>query len=344
MKTYFKIPTLITKPENVKYISGFSGSFGELIITSTKKFLITDARYKEQAKKLTNPDFEIIIIENYKDDLTNLFKKNKIKTLRFESTNFSYSKFVNYNKVFPKIKLKPIQNEIDQLRMIKSDHEIELIQKSQKLNEKTLELALKFLKPGVSEKELANKIITIGLDLGTDTVSFDPIVAFGKNSSSPHYTPDKYKLKDSDIALIDMGFKLNGYCSDMSRTFLPKSANSEMINMYNLVLEAQETCLKNLRSGIKASLGDKFSRDVFKKAGLDQYFTHANGHGVGLEIHEAPSLSSKSKHKDKNITLQENMVVTVEPGLYFSGKFGIRIEDMAVITKSGIKNLTKFAK
>ena len=114
--------------------------------------------------------------------------------------------------------------------------------------------------------------------------------------------------------------------------------------MYSLVLEAQESCLKNLKSGIKASLGDKLSRDVFIKAGLDQYFTHANGHGVGLEIHEAPSLSSKAKHKDKNIILQENMVVTVEPGLYFSGKFGIRIEDMAVITKSGIKNLTKFTK
>lgn len=344
MKTYFKTPTLITKPENVKYLSGFSGSFGELIITSNKKYLITDARYKEQAKKLTNPDFEIIIIENYKEDLSKLFKDNKIKTLRFESTNFTYSKFVSYSKVFSKIKLKPIQTEIDLLRMIKSEHEISLIQKSQVLNENTLTQALKFLKPGISEKELANKIITIGLDLGAETVSFDPIVAFGKNSSSPHYTPDKYKLKESDIALIDIGFKLNGYCSDMSRTFLPKNARSEMKNMYSLVLEAQENCLKNLKSGIKASLGDKLSRDVFIKAGLDQYFTHANGHGVGLEIHEAPSLSSKAKHKDKNIILQENMVVTVEPGLYFSGKFGIRIEDMAVITKSGIKNLTKFAK
>lgn len=336
-----KFNTLVTKAENIFYLSGFKGSFAELILTPQKKFLITDARYKEQAKKLVKNDFEIIIIENYKEDLEQIFKKNKIKSLQFEANNFTYSKYLAYKKIFPKIKLSPIKKSLDLQRIIKTDKEIKLIQNSQKLNEKVLYQIQKLLKPGITEKEISNKIITIGYEIGADAVSFDPIVAFGKNSASPHYTPSNTKLTSKDNILIDMGFILNGYCSDMSRTFLPKNPPSELQNMYNLVLEAQENCLRNIKSGITGMQADNLSRSIFKKANLEQYFTHANGHGIGLEIHEAPSLSCKSKHKDKNIILQKNMVVTVEPGLYFEGKYGIRIEDIKVIDG---KNLTQYPK
>jgi Xaa-Pro aminopeptidase len=338
---------LITKPENAYYQTGFKGSFAQLLKTPTKSYLITDSRYKLMAESKCKPGIQILIIEDYQKDLSEIFKNHKIKTLYFESTDFTYAKFLGFQKLFPKIKLKPLKNEIDLLRIIKTDQEIDLIQKSQLLNEKVLTQALKFLKPGVTEKELANKIVTIGLEMGAEKVSFDPIVAFGKNSASPHYTPDNCKLGKNDIVLIDMGFVLNGYCSDMSRTFLPKNPTPKMQKIYDLVLQAQNNCINNLRPGMTGIQADKLSRDIFKQAGLDQYFTHANGHGVGLEIHESPSLSSKAKHKDKKLNLATNMVVTVEPGLYFEGEFGIRIEDMVAIganKNSSVRNLTQFPK
>lgn len=338
---------LITKSENIFHQTGFKGSFAQLLKTPTNIYLITDSRYKLMAESKCKPGIQIVIIEDYQKDLNAIFKKHKIRTLYFESNDFTYSRFLGFQKLFPKIKLKPLQNEIDLLRIIKTDLEIELIQKSQQLNEKVLTKALKFLKAGVTEKELANKIVTIGLELGAEKVSFDPIVAFGKNSASPHYTPDNCKLGENDIVLIDMGFVLNGYCSDMSRTFLPKNPTPKMKEMYDLVLKAQNNCIQNLRPGLTGIQGDKLSRDIFKQAELDAYFTHANGHGVGLEIHESPSLSSKAKHKDKKLTLAPNMVVTVEPGLYFEGEFGIRIEDMVVIGTNNdtpVRNLTQFPK
>ena len=233
---------------------------------------------------------------------------------------------------------------LDHLRAVKTSEEIKLIAKSQQINEKTLKAALKLLKPGIKEKNLAWKIIDIGHQLGAEDISFEPIVAFGKNSASPHYTPAETKYKKSDVVLIDMGMKYKGYCSDMTRTFLPKKASSSLIDHYELVLTAQENCIQNVRAGHKGTHGDFLSRSVFEAVDLAEKFTHSNGHGVGLEIHEAPSLSIKQKRKDRTMKLVENMVITVEPGLYFEGKYGIRIEDMIVVGKSKNKNLTKFPK
>lgn len=344
METLKNKNILITKPENVFHTSGFQGSFGQILKTPTKTFLITDSRYKLQGEKMCKYNIEIIIISDYQSDFEQLIKKEKIKNVYFESSDFSYAKFLKFQELFPKLKLTPLKNEIDNLRLIKTEQEIKLITKSQQLNELVLKKIQPLLKPGITEREIAKKIITIGYDLGADKVSFDPIVAFGKNSASPHSTPTNTKLKPTDIILIDMGFILNNYCSDMTRTFLPKNPSTEMQTMYNLVLEAQENCLKNIKAGISGIQADNLSRSIFKKAELDQFFTHANGHGIGLQIHESPSLSCKLKHSDRKIKLQENMVVTVEPGLYFEGKFGIRIEDIVVICKNKSRNLTKFAK
>jgi Xaa-Pro aminopeptidase len=338
---------LVTKPENVRYLSGFNGSFGELILTPKKKFLITDSRYSIVAKKMCLDDVEIIIIKDYVEDLNATFKRLGIKSIGFESKDFSYSKYLNCKKYFKSIKFCPIKNEIDELRMVKTEQEIKLIENSQKLNEKVLLSVQKLIKPGVSELEIANKIKIIGSEFGAEKVSFDPIVAFGKNSASPHYNPSNYRLKSNEIVLIDMGFILKGYCSDMTRTFLPQHPTSEMQKMYNLVLEAQLNCIKNIKAGISGIQADALSRSIFKKNGVADNFTHSNGHGIGLEIHEAPSLSLKTKHADRKIKLQKNMVVTVEPGLYFEGKFGIRIEDIIVIegnNDGSARNLTSFAK
>jgi len=335
---------LITKQENVRYLTDFIGTFGQAFLTKNKTYLITDKRYALQAKKLCHPDVEIIILENYEEDLNKLIKKHKVKTLGCEDTATTYSRYKKLKELLKDVKLKPVKKEIDYLRAIKTDEEISKIKKSQEINEKTLTEIRKFIVPDVTESELAWKIISIGRDFGAEGVSFDPIVAFGQNSASPHYMPTDSKYKKGQSVLIDMGMVYKGYCSDMSRTFLPKDVTNEMVQVYNIVLAAQENCIKNLRPGMKGSKGDKLSRSIIEKADYGEYFTHANGHGVGLEIHEAPSLSFKEKHKDRTMTIEENMVVTVEPGIYLENKFGVRIEDMILIGAEKNENLTKFPK
>jgi Xaa-Pro aminopeptidase len=338
---------LITKPENIFYFTGFKGSFAELIKAKKTNFLITDPRYKLQAQKMCHKDTEIIIISDYQKDLSKLFQKLGIEKLGFESLDFSYEKFLAYKKMFRTIKLVPLKNEVDLFRQVKTQAEIDLLKASQQLNEKVLQQVEKLIKIGVSEEEIAKKIISIGSSLGAEKVSFEPIVAFGKNSASPHYTPTNYKLKPGENVLIDMGFILNNYCSDMTRTFLPKNPAPEMQKMYELVLEAQENCLSKIKPGMSGIEADELSRSIFKRENLEEYFTHANGHGIGLEIHEAPSLSNKTKHLDRKILLEKNMVVTVEPGIYLENKFGIRIEDMVVLghnKDNSALNLTEYPK
>lgn len=335
---------LVTKPENIRYHTGFLGSFGQVILTSQKKFLLTDSRYAIQAKKLCDSKTTIVIIDDYKEDLNKILAKQKIESIGFEDHHLTVSQFKSIKKYFKGIKLKPLGNDLDHQRIIKTDKEIKLIQKSQRINEEALAKVIRNLKVGQTETEIAWKLISTGRSLGAEDLSFDPIVAFGKNSASPHYTPSNRKYKKGDVVLIDMGFKYQGYCSDMTRTFLPKQATTEMLNVYNTVLEAQRNCIKNLQPNMKGSDGDKLSRELINKNGFEGKFTHANGHGVGLEIHEAPSLSSKAKHKDKSMIIQENMVITVEPGIYLENKFGIRIEDMIVVKSGRNKNLTRFPK
>lgn len=334
----------VTKPENVRYLTGFIGSFGQVIATKSNLYLLTDSRYTIQAKKLCKKNVEIIIIDNYEETLKKILKKHRIKTIGIEDNNLTYGGFLKLKKLLKGHKLTPIGSNLDHLRKIKTKDEINLIQKSQKINEKTLKEALKLLKPGIKEKDLAWKIIDIGHSFGAEDISFEPIVAFGKNSASPHYTPSDSKYKKSDVVLIDIGMKYQGYCSDMTRTFLPNTSSNKLIEHYELILTAQENCIQNLKAGDKGTHGDYLSRGVFEAVDLADKFTHSNGHGVGLEIHEAPSLSIKQKRKDRTMKIEENMVITVEPGLYFEGEYGIRIEDMIVVGKKKNKNLTKFPK
>lgn len=336
---------LVNKPENVRHLTNFVGTFGHAIITPKQNYLLTDSRYKLEAEKIAYPEIKIIIIEDYFEDLKKILKKHKVKNLGIEDKFLTLSGFKNLKKNLKGTKLKPVKSELDLTRIIKTPEEIRLIRKSQIINEKTLKEALKFLKrSGIREKELAWKIIQISRDLGAEGISFDPIVAFGKNSASPHYTPDTKKYKKGEVVLIDMGMIYRGYCSDMTRTFLPKSGNGHLFQHYEIVLEAQKNTIEKLKPGNTGVQGDKYARSVIEKYGYAENFTHANGHGVGLEIHEAPSLSSKAKHKDKNLKIAEDMVVTVEPGIYLEGKYGIRIEDMIQIQSPENINLTKFPK
>lgn len=351
---------LITNKSNIRYLSNFDGSSGFMLLTNTKKYLFTDFRYIERAKNIIKKGITLIDItrvwrnpEELKKHWHSTLKKHKITSLGIEEDDLTIARFKRYKKMSrgTKIKYTDISGKFAEIREIKSKEEIKLITKSQQINEKVfLEIKEEILswsnksaiwrkKNPLYEIDLAYKIKELGNKYGAEDVSFDPIVAFGKNSAIPHHSPGKTKLNKDDIVLIDMGMKYKGYCSDMTRTFFTGKISAEQEKVYNLVLEAQLNAVNNIKAGITGSKADALSRDIIKKAGYGEFYGHAGGHGVGLDIHESPALSEKYNKK-----FRENIVVTVEPGIYLAGKFGVRIEDMVLVQKKGVKNLTKPSK
>ncbi|MBU0981314.1 aminopeptidase P family protein [Patescibacteria group bacterium] len=325
---------LITKKTNLNYLTGFSGSKGCLILGPTN-FFFTDSRYAEIAQKLAEKPcripFKFIEVN---EDFPTALKKciGKSKVVEFEPSDLTVDELNRWKKRLKGIKLIPQKQTIDEKRKIKDSKEIKLLHISQKLNLKAMERTRILLKPGVTELEIAWLIKKLAHDLGADDVSFEPIVAFGSHSAIPHHQNTSRRLKKTDIALIDMGIKYKGYLSDLTRTHFIGKPSSEQNAVFEKVLSAQKAAIKAIKPGIKASSVDKIAR---KTMGEDEkYFTHGLGHGVGLEIHEAPSLSSKSLDM-----LKKGMVVTVEPGIYLPGKFGVRIEDMGLICAEGLKLL-----
>ncbi len=331
--------TLVSHPANVKYLAGFSGSNGFLIL-GDKNYFFTDFRYREIAKKLekqqTRIKFKFIEIDgNLPEKLKKILGNSK--TIAFESEHMTVDDLKIWKKRLKGVKFTPIANTIEELRRYKDAVEISKLKKSQLINEQTLERIKKLLKPGITELEIAWKIKTIGHDLGADDIAFEPIVGFQENSSVPHHQNTNRKLNDNELVLIDMGMKFAGYCSDMTRTFFFGKGTKEQLAIYDLVLKAQLAAIKAVKSDVKAAVPDLAARKIMGK--YEKFFGHSLGHGIGLDVHEAPSLSASSKD-----ILEENMIVTVEPGIYLEGKFGVRIEDMGRVTKSGYENFTKAEK
>lgn len=331
--------TLITHLPNVKYLADFSGSNGFMIL-GKENYFFTDFRYREIAKKLekNSAGTKLKFVEIDK----NLPKKlQKIlgnsKEIAFEAEHMTVDELSHWKKKLKDVKFIKLANTIEKLRKYKNVEEIVKLKKSQLINEKTLERVQKLLKPGITELEVAWKIKIIGHDLGAEDVSFEPIVAFQENSSRPHHQNGNRKLKNNELVLIDMGMKFQGYCSDMTRTFFFGKGTSEQQKIYDLVLKAQIAGIKAVKAGVKAKIPDLAARKVMGK--YEEFFGHSLGHGIGLEVHEAPSLSPRSKD-----ILEENMIVTVEPGIYIEGKFGVRIEDMGRVTKTGYENFSNAEK
>lgn len=343
---------LVTNKTNILYLSGFSGS-GYLVLHGEKGFLFTDGRYRILAENEVNGGdregalgqtlprrFKIIDTTNGFDDAwRNFLKKTHIRKIGIEGNFVTLRFFKQLEKLSGKTKLVDIKNELDKRRMVKKPFELNNINKAQKITEKVLETLKKELKKGMTEKEIAWRIEVLAHEFGAEGMAFHPIVATTKNSACPHHKNGGKKLNKGDILLIDMGVKYRGYCSDMTRMIFTGQPTEEQREIYELVLEAQENAIKNLRAGITGKAVDKFARSVIKKAGYEKQFSHSLGHGVGLDIHELPNLSQKYKEK-----IPGGSVVTIEPGVYLPGKFGVRIEDMVLVGKNGVKNLTKTPK
>ena len=329
---------LIISPENRKYFTGFESSDGFLLVSSNRAVFITDGRYIEAAQKQIS-NCEVLLLEKPYPQIARVLGEMNCAGLLVESTRMTVS---TYNSLKGVLKRIPISTDntldtlINTLRSVKTENEVENIIQAQRIAEKAFEHILNFIKVGLTEKEIALELDFFMLRNGGERLSFETIVVSGKNSSMPHGVPSNKKIEDGDFITLDFGTIINGYHSDMTRTVAMGFATDEMKKVYNTVLQAQENCLSNIKAGVSCKIGDNFAREVITNAGYGNFFTHSTGHGVGVEIHEYPNLSPSS-----DSILQIGNIVTVEPGIYMPEKFGVRIEDMALITENGCINLTK---
>lgn len=316
-------------------------SAGMLLIFKECAYLIIDFRYIEKARN-TVKNCTVMEQENLTEQINSLMKKHNAKSLAVESMDMTLSRMSFLEKKFPDIefiKSDELSNNIYDMRTIKSTEEIEKIHKAQKIAEKAFDEILGFIRPGVTEREIALKLGNCMLENGAEGLSFETIALAGANTSMPHGVPGNYKVKNGDFVLMDFGAVYDGYHSDMTRTVCVGQPSEKMGKIYDIVLKAQLEALKKVKSGITGSELDGYARDIIDESGYGDFFGHSLGHGVGMEIHEFPTASSKSE-----TILKENMVVTVEPGIYLPGEFGVRIEDFVVVTENSHQNLTNCPK
>lgn len=325
---------IITSPHNLRYFTGFSGGEGAAVIKKNARELFVDGRYTIQAR---NQAVRFNVTE-YHGNLFDYVAELGLSKLGFEDRHITYYNFERLEKACHG-KFTPVSDMLEEIRSVKSEEEIEYTRMAEEIGDKAFDHILQYIKPGVTEKELAAELEYFMVKNGADSKAFDTIVAFGENSALPHAFPTDRKLNSGEFVLMDYGCKYNGYCGDMTRTVCCGKASDRQREIYDLVIEAQLEAIKILQSGIKCSHADKAARDIFDRKGAAKYFNHSLGHGTGLLIHELPNLSPRS-----DAVLQENMTVTVEPGVYFENEFGVRIEDLVVIKNDGIINLTQSEK
>jgi Xaa-Pro aminopeptidase len=331
---------LITQGSNIRYLSGFTSSDCVLIITSGAAILVTDSRYWEQAEKQA-PDFSMAkITESMKATLTAATAELDIKRLGFESHNLTVKTFSEYKESLPSaIEWVATSSLVEDLRMIKDDSELTLIKEAVRIADEAMLHVMSWLKPGLSEIEIAWEIEAFMRTHGAEALSFSPITAVGENGAMAHAIPSQRKLHTGDMLVLDIGAQYEGYCSDITRSFCFGSATEKYLQMWNLVLAAQQAAEAGIHAGMAGCDGDALARRVIVDAGFGDRFGHGLGHGVGLEIHESPRISRLAP-----AILPACSVVTIEPGIYETGWGGIRIEDTVFLTDAGCTILTQTPK
>ncbi len=330
---------IIFGEENRAYFTGLKTSFGCVVLTKERKAFFTDPRYAVIAKRKVK-DFEIVITDSkcLYEKVADELKKAGASSVGYEDEYLTVARFKELKKAFKDFTFKGISAELALLRSVKTAEEIAFIKKAQSITEYALSKTLPYLKAGVTEREIKAELEYLFLINGADGPAFESIVAFGENSSDCHHTAGDRKLERNDVVLFDIGASFGNYCSDMTRTFVYGEASPKVSELYSTVLEAQRRVLKFLKAGMTGREADSIAREFFYSNGYQKEFGHSLGHGVGIAIHEEPCLAPYNE-----MPLPENAVVTVEPGLYLDA-FGVRIEDMVVIKKDGIENLTNFPK
>lgn len=335
---------LITSNINRYYLSGVKSSSGALLaFRNNKVFLLVDFRYYEAAKSAAFEGITVVKSDDYYKRLKELLRMNRAVNVAVEPESVTVSELRRLQE-----KLGPftaidtghaLSKAIKELRSVKTPDEIEKIRSAQKIAESAFKHILSLLKPGMTEREAAFEIDSFMLKNGAEALSFETIVLSGANTSLPHGFPTDKKIEKGDFVLMDFGAVYQGYHSDMTRTVCVGLPGDEMKKIYNIALEAQERCIKLAAPGVAGKSLDACARDYISEHGYGENFGHGLGHSVGMEIHEFPSANSKNPEK-----LKKNNIITIEPGIYLEKKFGVRIEDMVVITSDGCENLTSAPK
>ncbi len=334
---------LITSPVNRRYLSGFKSSEGWIFIAPDGSYFFVDFRYYEAAKKQVK-GLNVVLTSDFKADLLKIARKHQVKTVLIENDGITLSEALKVGKWLKEgnIALSK-QNALDKalysLRSQKTPLEIENVKIAQEIAENALRKLFPLIKPGVTEKELAFELEFLLRKEGAEAIAFDLIVASGKNSAIPHAEPSGKPIEIGDFVTIDMGAVYAGYHSDMTRTVAVGAISDEQRRVYNVVLEAQKMAINAVKPGVSCKDIDAIARNFIDESGYANCFGHALGHGVGLEIHEKPFLSKRSED-----ILQPGMIITIEPGIYLANAFGVRIEDMLLVTADGHENLNAIEK
>lgn len=318
---------LITDLTNVRYLTGFSGTNGQVLVGPSQVIFLSDPRYEQRARELVR-DAEIAIYPNRLTDiLPGSLSAVGITRLGVEAGNLTMTQHEDLGARLEGVELVATKNVVERLRRTKDDEELALIRKAVAQADASFEWILDRITPGVSERALAFEIEAHMRQAGAEAVSFEPIVGSGPLSAHIHHTPGDRTLEKGDLVLLDFGCKISGYCSDLTRTVVLGAATDEQLDLYRLVLRAQEAALSAISFGAEAIACDRAARAVIQEAGHGERFGHGLGHGIGLDIHEQPTLNRISED-----VLEPGNVVTVEPGVYLPGVGGIRIEDCVVVT------------
>ncbi|MFW5986234.1 MAG: M24 family metallopeptidase [Halanaerobiales bacterium] len=326
------------KTANVQYMSGFTGTESFILFTPAKKYFITDSRYTEQAEKECT-GYQVVRWGKNSSPLTDtldeVVREAGLERIGFEKDHVTYEMYQKLNDNVDGVHWIPVKGMVEDLRYIKDENEIEKIRRAAGYADRAFTGILEIIRPGLSEKELALELEYLLRKAGADDAGFKTILVSGVNTSLPHGIPSDKKVEAGDFITMDFGGLCSGYRSDMTRTIVVGKADDKQKEYYQILKEAQEMGLKYIKAGTKAAEADTYAREQLQKYEVADKFGHGLGHGVGLEIHEEPYMKKSSKK-----VLEAGCVVTVEPGIYFPGWGGIRIEDTVVIREDGIEILT----
>lgn len=329
---------LITSSYNLRYITGFTGSSGMAFVTKDHALFITDFRYTEQAGKQA-VGFDVIQADKgLPQEVAAQAGKLGVKSVAFEQDHVTYTAFKQYEELF-EAELTPVSGIIEKIRMFKTPEEIEILKAAAKIADDTYEYICTFIKPGMTELEVSNELEFYMRKQGATSSSFDIIVASGIRSALPHGVATDKVIETGDMVTMDFGALYQGYISDITRTVAVGEPSEKMKEVYDIVLKAQELGVEKIGPNMTGIEADAIARDYIKEKGYGEAFGHSTGHGIGMEVHEAPGLSFRSETK-----LEPGMAVTIEPGIYLPGVGGVRIEDDIMITESGNERLTHSSK
>ena len=328
---------LITDEKNQRYACGFPFTDGAVLVTRKKAYLFTDSRYIEAAEKAVDESVSLQLFgmgRSLEELIKSALAENGVSRLGGEEFSLPHGEYLRWEKLL-ETELLPAQKIFSELRASKTPEEQQYMREAQAIAEKALEDVLHIIKPGVSERDVAAEITYRLLKHGAEGNSFDPIAITGKNTSMPHGVPGDAVIKEGDFVTMDFGCLHRGYCSDMTRTVAVGYADEEMKSVYATVLEAQLAGIAAARAGVAGCEIDAAARRVINSAGCGQYFGHSFGHSLGLCIHESPNASPSCK-----TLMPEGAVISAEPGIYIPGKFGVRIEDVLILSREGCENIT----